>query len=272
MNLGLKGKTAVITGGSKGIGFATAKQFLLEGAQVAICARNPEELEKAYELLKDFGQVFFQTVDVTKAQEVYVFAKNVYDQFQRLDCWVNNVGASAPKIGQEYTCDQIDWITKTCFHSVVYGTQAAFRYMKSDGGSIVNISSLAARCGTVGRSTLYGPLKAAVTGLSTTFAGEYAAYGIRVNSVLPGFTVTPKVRETIPAEELNTNMEGTLLHRSADPEEIAKPVVFLCSDAASYITAASLEISGGRNVVLNPAYSYEKMIKNEKAEFLNSVD
>jgi NAD(P)-dependent dehydrogenase (short-subunit alcohol dehydrogenase family) len=130
--------------------------------------------------------------------------------------------------------------------------------MKETGGSIVNISSLAARCGTVGRSTLYGPLKSAVIGLSTTFAGEYAAYGIRVNTVLPGFTVTPKVRETIPAKELEFNKEGTLLHRIGEPEDIAKPVVFLCSDAAGYITAASLEVSGGRSVVLNPSYSYEQ--------------
>jgi NAD(P)-dependent dehydrogenase (short-subunit alcohol dehydrogenase family) len=262
MDLELRGKVAVITGSSKGIGFAAAKQFLMEGAKVAICSRHPEELIEAEEELKKLGEVYSQAADVTNEEETYAFAENVYRHFGRLDCWVNNVGASASKVGDEYTYDQIDWITKICFHSVVYGCQAAFRYMKHTGGAIVNISSLAARCGTVGRSTLYGPLKSAVAGLSTTFAGEYAAYGIRVNTVLPGFTITPKVRESISGEELDKNAEGTLLQRIASPEEIAKPIVFLCSNAASYITATGLEVSGGRSVVLNPSYSYD--LKNNK--------
>ncbi len=256
MNFGLTGKVAVVTGGSKGIGFATAKQFLQEGARVAICARHHDELRAAAEELSTFGEVYCQVVDTTDDQAVYGFAQSVAERFGRLDIWVNNVGAGAEKQGSEYTAEEIDWITGVCFKSTIYGCQAAFRFMK-DGGSIVNISSLAARCATVGRSTLYGPLKAAVVGLSTTFAGEYAAYGIRVNAVLPGFTITPKVRESIPQDELNCNIEGTLLRRVAEPDEIAKPVVFLASDAASYITAASLEVSGGRSVVLNPSYSYD---------------
>lgn len=264
MELGLRGKVAVITGSSKGIGLAVAKQFLLEGAKVAICSRHQEELNTVEDELKRMGEVYSQVVDVTNDEETYLFAKNVYEHFGSLNCWVNNVGAAASKVGDEYTYDQIEWITKICFNSVIYGCQAAFRYMKETGGAIVNISSLAARCGTVGRSTLYGPLKSAVVGLSTTFAGEYAAYGIRVNAVLPGFTITPKVRETISQEELNRNAEGTLLHRVASPEEIAKPIVFLSSDAASYITATSLEVSGGRSVVLNPSYSYD--LKSAKAQ------
>lgn len=145
-----------------------------------------------------------------------------------------------------------------CFKSAIYGCQAAFRYMKHTGGSIVNISSLAARCGTVGRSTLYGPLKSAVANLATMYAGEYAAYGVRVNAVLPGFTLTPAVARTIPDEELERNAQGTLLHRPAQPEEIAAAVVFLCGNRASYITATTLEVSGGRSVVLNPSYSYDQ--------------
>ncbi|MFH1880576.1 MAG: SDR family oxidoreductase, partial [Bacillota bacterium] len=108
-----------------------------------------------------------------------------------------------------------------------------------------------------GRSTLYGPLKAAVQQLSVMFAAEFAAYGIRVNTVLPGFTMTPKVGQSIPDGELARRSGGTLLRRAATPREIAGPIVFLCSGRASYITAASLEISGGSSVVLNPEYSYE---------------
>jgi NAD(P)-dependent dehydrogenase (short-subunit alcohol dehydrogenase family) len=135
--------------------------------------------------------------------------------------------------------------------------------MKKSGGAIVNVSSLAARCATAGRSTLYGPLKAAVAQLSVMFGAEYAAFHIRVNSVLPGFTLTPAVKRTISEEELAQRAYGTLLQRPAEPGEIADPIVFLCSDRSSYITAASLEVSGGSSVVLNPAYSYDLLKKGQ---------
>lgn len=263
MELGLKGKVAVVTGGSKGIGFATAKTFLEEGAKVAICSRNPQQLQEAVQTLSQWGDVIGLEADAGNDQSIYAFAEQVYQHFGRIDCWVNNVGASADRDGEEYSSQQVDWFVDVCFKSAVFGCQAAFRYMKEHGGSIVNIGSLAARCGTVGRSTLYGPLKAAVVHLATTYAGEYAAYGIRVNAVLPGFTMTPAVRRNISPEELRKNEERTLLHRVAVPEEIAASIVFLCSQKASYITATSLEISGGNSVVLNPSYSYEQKAKKD---------
>ena len=282
MDLGLKGKTAVVTGGSKGIGYAVAKTFLEEGANVFICARNAEEVDAAVRSLSRatapsgtavsdgmampaaisahtvYGAVYGTAADMTVEEDVYRAAKEAYDRFGSLDCWINNVGASFPKEGEEYREQDIEKITKVCFFSTIYGTQAAFRYMKKTGGSIINISSLAARCGTVGASTLYGPLKSAVIKLAVSFAGEYAAYGVRVNSVLPGFTATPAVAANIKPDYLKRNADDTLLRRVAVPEEIAAPVVFLCSSRASYITGTSLEVSGGRSMVLNPEYSYVK--------------
>ena len=288
MDLGLKGKTAVVTGGSKGIGYAVAKTFLEEGANVFICARNAEEVDAAVRALggasassgaapssgtapwdgmavpaaasahRVYGAVYGTAADMTVEEDVYRAAKEAYDRFGSLDCWINNVGASFPKEGEEYREQDIEKITKVCFFSTIYGTQAAFRYMKKTGGSIINISSLAARCGTVGASTLYGPLKSAVIKLAVSFAGEYAAYGVRVNSVLPGFTATPAVAANIKPDYLKRNADDTLLRRVAVPEEIAAPVVFLCSSRASYITGTSLEVSGGRSIVLNPEYSYVK--------------
>lgn len=258
MDLGLKGRTAVVTGATKGIGFAVARTFLEEGANVYICARRAEEVEGAVKQLNAFGNVDGAAADMTAEEDVYRTAREAHERFGSLDCWVNNVGASFPKEGEEYRENEIEQITKVCFFSTIYGTQAAFRYMKHSGGSIVNISSLAARCGTVGASTLYGPLKSAVVKLAVSFAGEYAAYGVRVNAVLPGFTATPAVAATIKEEYLQRNALDTLLRRVAAPEEIAGPVVFLCSSRASYITGTSLEVSGGRSIVLNPEYSYLK--------------
>ena len=250
MDLGLAGKVAVITGGSRGIGLATAACFLGEGARVAICARNEAELRKAEDDLAS-ENLFSFCADVTRKEEVDRFAEAAVGHFGRLDFWVNNVGASVPRSGVEYTAEEVRKTVDVCFSSAVYGCQAAGRMMQR-GGVIVNVSSLAARCGTAGRSTLYGPLKAAVCQLAVMYAAEYAARGIRAVSVLPGFTMTPAVQATISEEELKRNAAGTLLKRVAVPSEIAKPIVFLCSDAASYITATSLEISGGRSVILNP--------------------
>lgn len=258
MDFELEGKTVVVTGGSKGIGFATAMTFLQEGAKVAICARREEELTEAVKELSVFGKVYSEAVDVTKADALYEFAANVNKRFGSIDCWVNNVGATGYKKGVEYVDAEIDFMTDVCFKSVVLGSQAAFRYMKERGGVIVNVSSLAARIASAGRSTLYGPLKSAVVNLTNTLAGEYCANNVRVVCVMPGFTVTPLVKANISKEELARNAGATLLKRMAEPEEIAKPIVFLASSAASYMTATTVEVSGGRSMTLNPTFAYER--------------
>ncbi|HCP14295.1 MAG TPA: NAD(P)-dependent oxidoreductase [Peptococcaceae bacterium] len=259
MNLGLNGKVAVVTGGSKGIGFAAAKAFLDEGCKVAICSRHEDELKAASEALSPYGEVYYEAIDVTCGEDVYTFAGHIYEKFGRIDCWVNNVGATGFKKGEEYDDEEIDFMTGVCFKSVVFGCQAAFRYMKDTGGAIVNVSSLAARCASAGRSTLYGPLKSAINNLTNTFAGEYCANQVRVTCVMPGFTVTPLVKANIRQAELDRNAHATLLRRMADPEEIAKPIVFLASDAASYMTATTIEVSGGRSMTLNPTFAYERL-------------
>ncbi len=247
----------VITGASQGIGLATAETFLSEGARVAICARDHRKLTAAYASLTPLGEVFAFEADAADELSLSAFAKAVADRFGGIDCWVNNVGASIPRKETFYTAEEITATESVNFHTVVFGCQTAFSYMKERGGAIVNVSSLAARSGTAGRSTLYGPLKAAVAALSTMFAAEFAAYGIRVNAVLPGFTETPKVAASITQAELDAHTPGILLRRLAQPREIAEPIAFLCSPRASYITGTSLEISGGSNVVLNPEYSYQ---------------
>ena len=265
MDLGLRGKTAVVLGGSKGIGYAIAKAFLEEGARVAICARKEAELVQVSEELGALGEIYWEVVDVSKEQQVYDFADHVAAKFGTIDAWVNNVGITVFKDGDEFKDADIDLITAVTFKSAVFGAQAAFRYMKKNGGgAIVNISSLAARCPTAGRSTLYGPMKAAIVNLTQTLAGEYAAYGVRVCCVMPGFTVTPAVRATISQEELDYNARGTLLNRLAEPKEIAAPVVFLCGQGASYMTGATIEASGGRSVTLNPTYSWDEKAKKEQ--------
>ena len=264
MDLGLTGKTVVVTGGSKGIGYAAAEAFLKEGASVAICSRHEEELNKAAETLSQYGPVYYEAYDVVDAESNYRFAEHINQKFGSLDVWVNNVGVSGPKKGDEYDDEEIDFMTGVCFKSVVYGCQAAFRYMKKQhSGAIVNVSSLAARCPSAGRSTLYGPLKSAINNLTNTFAGEYCPYNVRVTCIMPGFTLTPAVKQTISPEELSMNTQATLLRRAAMPEEIARPIVFLASSAASYMTATTIEVSGGRSMTLNPSFAYDRLAAAE---------
>ncbi len=254
MDLSLHGKTAVVVGASKGIGYAIARTFLDEGCRVAICSRNQADLEEAHRSLSLHGEVFSRTVDATNQTQLESFGRAGIDRFGAIHAWVNNVGGVGPRTGEYYAEEEVEAVTRLTFHSAVFGCQIAGSLMRHnpDGGAIINISSLAARCPTAGRSTLYGPLKAAVRHLAVTWAAEFARYNIRVNSVLPGFTATPAIDANIPTIEQERVEQRTLLRRMADPFEIARPVVFLCSDAASYITATSLEVSGGREVVLNP--------------------
>lgn len=261
MELGLKDKLVVVTGASKGIGYAIAEAFLREGANVVISGRNRVALETALKKLAAINggdKIRGYALDGSKEEEAYELARVAAEPKGKLDVWVNNIGTNKARTGELYTENELDYLIAACFKSAVFGSQAAFSYMKENGGSIVNIASLAARSATCGRSTIYGALKSAVVGLTNTTAGEYAAYNIRVNAVLPGYTRTPLVSNSFSGEALSELLKNNLIGRMAEPEEIARPVVFLASSAASYITASSLEVSGGHDRVLNPQYSFEK--------------
>ncbi len=256
MDLHLKDKTVVVTGGSKGIGYAIAKEFLKEGAVVFISGRNKDDLDKAVSELKEFGKITGVVTDNSNKSDVDNLAKIAAAEKNRIDVWVNNVGKNKKPDGDFYTEEQLDDLISVCFKSTVFGTQAAIPFM-NDGGSIVNISSLAARNATCGRSNIYASMKAAILAYTSTCAGQFASRKIRVNAVLPGYTRTPLVEAGFSAESLKKLVQGNTVHRMAEPEEIAKPVVFLASDAASFINAEALEVSAGHNKVLNPEFSWE---------------
>lgn len=258
MDLGLKDKIVVVTGGSRGIGYATAQEFLKEGARVIITGRDSKRLEDAQKELQQYGEVRAIAGDGTSEEEVKRIAKEAASDTGGIDVWINNVGKNVAKADEFYSEPELDQIISAVFKSAVFGCQAAIPYMKEKGGSIVNIASLAARNATCGKSNIYAAMKAGLVALSKTLAGEYAAYHIRVNTILPGYTQTPLIAQSFTEEMLKKLLKNNLLQRMALPEEVAKPIVFLASDAASYITATSLEVTGGHNQVLNPEYSYEK--------------
>lgn len=265
MDLGLKGKNVVVTGGSKGIGYAIAEEFLKEGARVTISARGEEDLNKAIEELSKLGDIRGVVADSSIEADNLRLGQVAAEGIGYIDSWVNNVGANKLRKGELYTEEEVDFLIGANFKSAVFGTQTAFTYMKERGGSIVNIASLAARTASAGTATIYGAMKAAVVGLTNNTAGEYAAYHIRVNAILPGWTktdftsgiTTDPDREYIRKQAELKGLSGNLMKRYATPTEVAKPAVFLASDAASFITAESLEVTAGHFKVLNPDYSFE---------------
>lgn len=261
MDLGLEGKVAVVTGASKGIGLAIARELLQEKAKVAICSRSAAEVEKAGRMLSEFGQVYWEAVDMTVEDQAYRFGKHVEEKLGSIDCWVNNVGAQLTKRDdeEEYSDELMERIYGVCFKAAVFGCQAAFRSMKRNGGgSIVNISSLGGRCPTTGKATLYGPLKAATNMLTITMGGEYAAYNVRVNCVMPGYTMTEFNTENTDKAAMEHICGGTIMQRAGRVEEVAKPVVFLCGNGSTFMTGVSIEVSGGRGITLNPSYSFDE--------------
>jgi len=251
MELGLYYKNVVITGGSSGIGFATAREFLKEGANVAICGRDPLKLKNAIEKLAEYGNTIGYVADGSKENDLTDFAEKVVMNWGSIDIWVNNIGTNIPKCGEFYKNDEMSHIIDTCFKSTVYGTNAAVPYLKRRGGSIINVSSLAARIATSEKSSIYAAMKSAIVNLSVNHAVEYAKYGIRVNSVMPGYTKTSLVENNFTENELKNLVSQNLFKRIADPAEIARPIVFLASEAASFVTGTNLEISGGQNINLS---------------------
>ena len=248
MDLGLKDKVVVVTGASKGIGLATARLLLQEGAKVAICSVTESHLREA-----------------EQEQSVYAFADHVVEKLGPIDSWVNNVGAQLTKgpDEEEYSDALLEKIYGICFKAAVFGCQAAFRSMKHRGGSIVNISSLGGRCPTTGAATLYGPLKAATNMLSVTMGGEYAAYGARVNTVMPGYIMTEFNTDHTTDENMKHICAGTLLQRPGQVDEVAMPIVFMCGKGSTFMTGASVEVSGGRGITLNPDYSFRQREKKK---------
>ena len=261
MNLELEGKTAVVTGGSKGIGYAVAQEFLKEGANVFICARNAHELEDAVKRLSENtaggkGSIHGLVADGTHAGDMEELAKKAASLTGSIDAWVNNIGTNKKRAGVFYTEEELNYLISANYKSCVFGTQAAVVYMKEKGGSIVNISSLAAHAATAIRSNIYASMKAAVIAYTQTTASEYAPFNIRINAVLPGYTKTPLTEKSFSKEAIDELLKNNILNRMALPEEIAKPVVFLSSPAASYITASEIEVTGGHIKVLNARDSW----------------
>jgi len=241
-----KDKAALITGGGRGIGLTTALLMLAEGAKVGIVEVNDAHIRHAQETARSKGfELKAFTGDVSKKDSVEGFTADFVKQFGRIDILVNNAGIVISRPFLEKTVE--DWVKtlEVNLIGVFLCAQSAAKYMlKQKSGKIINISSIRGidHCGREGIMD-YSASKAAVINLTKTMAKELAPH-INVNTVAPGHTLT-EMTQPLPDEVKKTMIEGSYLKRMAQPEDIAKAILFLASDDANFITGQLLLVDGG---------------------------
>ena len=257
MDLGLKGKRALVTGASRGLGYAVAKTLVAEGCNVAINSRDAEKLNAAVEKIEgEYGvPVTALAGDVGNAMSIEKMVKDAVEALGGLDLLVTNAGG--PPAGGFESFSEDDWAKAIdlSLMSHVRLIKAALPYLReSDSASVLTITSYSVKQ-PIPNLVLSNSIRAATVGLTKTLALELGDEGIRFNSILPGWTKTERVAELMGAraqaqntsvdEEIAKQMIQSPLGRMASPQEFANPAVFLLSPAASYITGVMLTVDGG---------------------------
>ena len=233
---GLKGKIAIVTGAAQGMGLACARLLAEDGATViATDVADPTE---------DLGDIAFVTLDVTDLEAWKAVVRKVVDEHGGVDILVNNAGIIGYDDIESVTIENWNKVVAVNLNGVLFGLQTVLPHMKAKGaGSIVNFSSIWGNAAVEGAAA-YHATKGAVRNLSKNAAITYAADGVRVNSVHPGFIATP-LTENQDAAINEVVIGNTPMGRAGRPEEVAAAVRFLASDEASFITGAELVVDGG---------------------------
>ncbi len=243
--MNFNGKTVLITGASRGIGFEIAEAFAKAGANLAICATHENSLVQAAEKLRALGvKVYTQAVDIANAQQCEDFIAGTVKELGSLDVVVNNAGITKDNLTVRMSEQDWDDVINVNLKGTFLMCKAALKVMfKKRVGNIVNISSVVGEMGNPGQAN-YVASKAGIIGLTKTLAKEFGSRGIRVNAVAPGFVQTA-MTESLPEDIKNKALEAIPLKRFAKTQDIAKAVMFLASEDASYITGHILAVNGG---------------------------
>ena len=240
----LTNKTAIVTGGTRGIGFAIVKKFLENGAKVAIAGSRQETVEKAVSQLPEYeGRVMGIWPDLCDPQAVAHSFAQVKERFQSLDILANNAGISSRTSLYDYTLEEFSKLLDINLKAVFVCSQAAARIMKEQkSGAIINTSSMVGEYGQPSGCG-YPATKFAVNGLTKSLARELAKDQIRVNAVAPGVTKTDMVA-ALPQEMVDRISADIPLGRMGEPIDIANAYLYLASDLASYVTGIVLRVDG----------------------------
>lgn len=242
----LKGKTAMVTGGTRGIGFAIVKLYLENGAAVALCGSKKETVDKALDKLKaenpDY-KVIGLYPDLQNPEEVAKAVEMAKETFGSLDIMVNNAGISARDKLYDYKAEDFSKIMALNVNAVFNCAQAAAKVMREQGGGVIlNTSSMVSIYGQPS-GVGYPASKFAVNGMTKSLARELGKDNIRVNAVAPGITKTDMVA-ALPEEMIKPLIATIPLGRVGEPEDVANAFLFLASDMASYVTGEILSVDG----------------------------
>ncbi len=239
-------KVCIVTGGTRGIGFSTVKEFLQAGYQVILYGSREETVNKALEQLKG-ESVSGRWTSLTDEDAIRKDFAEIKEEYGSLDVLINNAGLSDSTPFDQYSAKQFEKIIALNVTAPYVCSQAAAMIMKDQGhGVILNTSSMVSRNGQPA-GVAYPVSKYAVNGLTISLARELGKYNIRVNAVAPGITMTDMVR-ALPEQMINPMIQAIPLKRIGEPEDIAKAFLFLASDSASYITGAILPVDGAMAV------------------------
>jgi 3-oxoacyl-[acyl-carrier protein] reductase len=239
-------KVALVTGGSKGIGYACAERLLADGFRVAICARNAGEVSAAAGKLGDPDQVAGLRCDVGSVEDCDALVPAVLDRFGRIDALVNNAGVYTPVPFLDFTADTWDALMDINVRGPVLLGVAAGRAMRDQGGGgrIVNIASTNGQLSEA-EFAHYNASKAAIISLTKSMSVELAPFGILVNTVAPGWVLTPLTEPYVASLSEDSLGRISPLRRVGQAAEVAAAVSFLCGSGATYITGTTVNVDGG---------------------------
>lgn len=246
-----EGRTAIITGGSRGIGRAIAEQFAEAGAKIAIIDVNEEALNEATSYFEEKGYpIYSKVASVTDREDIESVFKEVYENFGSIDILVNNAGVIRDNLLFKMTDDDWEMVMDVHLKGAFYASRAAQAYMtKNKYGRIINISSISA-LGNRGQSN-YSTAKAGLQGLTKTLAIELGKFGITANAVAPGFIETDMTKAT--AERIGITFDQLIeasvsqipVGRSGQPEDIANAILFFADEQSSFVSGQVLYVAGG---------------------------
>ena len=248
----LGGKKAIVTGGGTGIGKAIALEFAGAGADIAICSRSVQNIEKVRDEIIALGRDSMAvSMDVRVKEDVDNMVQQVIDEFGRIDILVNNAGTNRPTPVLDLTEDTWNLILDTNLKGLFFCIQAVARHMvKQKSGKIINISSTASMGANEPGQAAYAASKTGVNALTKACAREFGTYGINVNAIAPGRIPTPLIYASRTPEQveklLETGKSAAVLGRLGTVEEIAHLALFLASDYSAFITAEIIACNGGR--------------------------
>ena len=259
----LKGKVAIVTGSTSGIGVGIAKLFAAEGAKVVICGRRQEKGQAVVdEIVSAGGEAFYHFMDITVIESIDQLMADTVEKYGKIDILVNNAANVGLKDGRvdELTLEMWDAVFQSDVRGTFYATKCVLPYMTKDeqGGSIINIGSMASCGGDLG-STAYACAKAGVDMLTQSTALQYGKQNVRCNCVRPGLIVTPQNAAYVPQALKDIFLSNICVNRYGCPEDIGHMCVYLASDESAYVTGQIVNVDGGLNSHVSTVAQFKEL-------------